>query len=326
MGDSVQSLIEYVIHARNTNSRFTINKLIYDILKISLPATRLRLKSGTSSCKNWQIIIAMLVVLQRHLSPINIIDILHSSYQPHSMYPILIRICRKVLQNIETSKTPFYYFFRNNVANELVHEFANPNGLQNGVNYLCIYAQHNERDTRSISHYFNIMKNNEQYIITSAYGSDLVQVPYFTSELDMSLFMSFIHALDNLHRNEEHSWEIIKHFYHTYFFNGNVPVRTDDELIEFYGKNLFHGIPMNGTPLIQGPDLELNYVFHDRATHQYHVGIIPQYETIIELFMPSIDDQFNPPKPIQYSRRNQSRKLIINSKRHLSKKSIRKKR
>ena len=334
MGDSVQSLIEYVIYARNTNSRFTINKLIYDILKISLPATRLRLKSSTSSCKNWQIVIAMLIVLQRRLLPsINIIDILHSSHQAHYMYPILIRICRKVLENIEASRTPFYYFFRNNVANDLVYEFANPNVLQNGVNYLCIYAQPNDRDTRSISHYFNIVKNNEQYVITSAYGSDLVQVPYFTSELDMGLFIAFIDALNTLHRNEERSWVIIQQFYDAYFFNGNIPVRTDDELIEFYGENLFHGIPMNGTPLLQGPNLELKYVFHDRATHHYHIGIIPQYETTIELFMP-IDNQFNAPRPIQY-RRHLSRKSTLKSskssksskhiKRHLSKKSTRKK-
>jgi hypothetical protein len=324
MGDNVQSLIEYVIHARNDDSRFIINKLIYDILKISLPATRLRLKSGTSSCKNWQIIIAMLIVLQRRLPSINIIDILHSSHQVRSMYPILIRICRKVLENIEASRTPFYYFFRNNVANDLVYEFANPNGLQNGVNYLCIYAQH-ERGTRSISHYFNIVRENNQFIITSAYGSDLVHVPYFTSELDMGLFIAFIEALDNLHRNEERSWGIIQHFYHTYFFNGNVPVRTDDDLVEFYGKNLFRDIAINGSSLVQGPELELNYVFHDRATRHYHVGIVPQYETMIELFMPAINDQFNPPKPIKYNKRNQSRKLITNSKRHLSKKSIRKK-
>ena len=325
MGDRVDSLIQYVIHARNENSRFIIDKLIYDILKISLPATRLRLKSGTSSCKNWQIVIAMLIVLQRHLSSINVIDILHSSHQLRSMYPILIRICRKVLQNIETSKTPFHYFFMNNVANELVYEFPNPSVLQNGVNYLCIYAQHNERGTRNISHYFNIVKNNEQYIITSAYGSDFVKVPYFTSELDIGLFVAFIEALDSLHRNEERSWGIIQHFYHTYFFNGNVPVRTDDELVEFYGENLFRGIPMNGTPLVQGPDLELNYVFHERATRHYHVGIIPQYETMIELFMPPIDNQFNAPKPIKYSRRNFSKKSIKNSKRHLPKRSSHKK-
>jgi hypothetical protein len=243
------------------------------------------------------------------------------------MYPILIRICRRVLENIEASRTPFYYFFRNNVANELVYEFANPNVLENGVNYLCIYAQPNDRDTRSISHYFNIVKNNEQYVITSAYGSDLVQVPYFTSELDMGLFIAFIDALSNLHRNEERSWDIIQQFYDAYFFNGNIPVRTDDELIEFYGENVFHGIPMNGTPLLQGPDLELNYVFHDRATSHYHIGIVPQYETMIELFMP-IDNEFNTPRPIQY-RRHLSRKSTLKrskySKHHLSKKSTRKK-
>ena len=327
MGDNVQSLIQYVIHARNTNSRFTINKLIYDILKISSPATRLRLKSGTSSCKNWQIVIAMLVVLQRSLgSSINIIDILHSSYA-HHMYPILIRICRGVLENVEASRTPFYYFFRNNVANELVHEFADPNVLQNGVNYLCIYAQPNDRDIRGISHYFNIVRTNDQFIITSAYGSDLVQVPYFTSELDMGLFVQFIEALDNLHRNQEHSWDIIKLFYDTYFFNGNIPVRTDDELVEFYGENLFHNIAINGSPLLQGPDLEITYVFQERSSH-YHVGIIPQYEAAIESFMPPIGNQFNAPKPMKY-RRHLSRKSTLKrskySKRQLSKKSTRKK-
>jgi len=288
--NATSELFEYLIDEKN---RFTINKFINTVLNISSQTTRSQLKIVSSGCRYWQLVIGVLHVVQRHISNYSVITILKVSGETNYIYHRLVKICKKIIRTI-TSKNNhrFYDFFYNSVPNDLVIEYTDATQIVEGINYLCIYDYDRNKNEYIISHYFIIIKRGEQYYLSSSYGSDFVCVPYSTSILNISDFLSFVEALHsvNTRANEEKAaWAIIYHFYNTYFLKGNIPIRIEQELRE-NNPSISQKI---GSLLLQGPEIELKNVFKNKET-RYYLGIVPQYEEAIE-YVISTPIQFNPP-------------------------------
>ena len=93
MADPVSSLIYYLINistenGRPENHRSAINRFIYHVLGGYPYATRFQLQKISSGCKYWQLIIAILIVIQLQHAD-SIIPILSSSNSSQN-YKILI--------------------------------------------------------------------------------------------------------------------------------------------------------------------------------------------------------------------------------------------
>lgn len=282
-------LFTYLIDEKN---RFTINKFINAVLRMTLIPTRSHLKKVSSGCRYWQLVIGVLHVVQRHIPNYSVITILKVSEEKYDIYHRLVKICKKIIRTIISKNNHrFYDFFSNSVPNDLVIEYTDAAQIAEGINYFCIYDRN--KDEYIISHYFMIIKRGEQYYLSSSYGSDFVCVPYSTSILNISDFLSFVEALHSVNQytsNEEKAaWAIIYHFYNTYFLKGNIPMRIEQEL-----KENNPGISQKiGSLLLQGPEMELKNVFKNKET-RYYLGIVPQYEEAIE-YVISTPIQFNPP-------------------------------
>jgi hypothetical protein len=298
-------LFTYLIDEKN---RFTINKFIYAVLRMSLPSTRLQLKIVSSGCRYWQLVIGILFVLQRHVD-YNLVTILKTSEETNPSYHKLVTICKKIIRAMTPRMSLFYDFFYENIVNDLVLPFTDVNQIDEGVHYLCIYDTYNNKSM--ISHYFMIIKRDEQYYLSSSYGSDFVCVPYSTSILNISDFLSFVEALHHINQstsNEEKvAWATIHYFYNTYFLKGNIPVRIDQDLRENNPIVLQH---IKGTHLLQGPEIELKNVFKNNTT-RYYVGIVPRYEEIIESAIPSSIHINIPSKRRKQGGRSRKRKRTI---------------
>lgn len=279
--NATSELFEYLIDEKN---RFTINKFIYTVLRMSLPSTRLQLKMVSSGCRYWQLVIGILFVLQRRVD-YKLVTILKTSEETNPSYHRLVTICKKIIRDMTPRKSLFYDFFYENIVNDLVLPFTDVNQIGDGIHYLCIYDTYNNKSM--ISHYFTIIKRGEQYYLSSSYGSDFVCIPYSTSILNISDFLSFVEALHSVNQStsneEKAAWAIIHHFYNTYFLKGNIPVRIEQELRE-NNPNVLHHI--KGSLLLQGPEIELRNVFKNNTT-RYFVGIVPRYEEVIDSSIPS---------------------------------------
>lgn len=278
--DLIYYLINISPHGAHVkiNSRSSINRFIYHVSRDYRYATRNILKKQSTGCKYWQLVIAMLIIVQKHSSD-NIISILTSSNSSEP-YRKLVETCQSIFSK-KSSNRDFNELFYNKVSshNHLLQEFHN-SPLPHGVNYFCIYNSKlpiTEHSERFISHFFTIVRISDTYWLTSSYGSDLVCVPAYTTPLNIDVFFAFVRAF------YEGNWEFIKEFYLFYFFQGNIPKRLHNKLKEFHGEHLFKG--MKGPYLEKGPNIEMKIAFENTENYQFRVGIIPEYERIIESIM-----------------------------------------
>jgi hypothetical protein len=297
MAEYVPSLIYYLMNISPKNGKtpidntFEIYMFMYHIFNgISYP-TRLQVKKSSSGCKFWQLIIAMLLVIQTRYAS-SLIPIL-TSIAPQKLhisnrnistlsknYGNIINICKGIYYNIQNNRNlnAFNKLFNNviPITDPLLQDFTDSNLFKIGANYFCIYK--NTHVERFIHHYFTIFIIDNQWWLTSAYGSDFVTVPAYTTLLDLQRFYDFVTAFYDI--NNPNKWKIIEDFYKTYFFQGNIPVYINDELTDFYGKELFKDV--KGPRLNNGTTIEIPYVFQNKNDHTFRVGIIPTYENIIQ--------------------------------------------
>jgi hypothetical protein len=285
-------LFTYLIDEKN---RFTINKFINAVLPDPSPPTRSQLKMISSGCRYWQLVIGVLFTLQRQ-EGYNLVTILEESEETNPSYNTLVDRCKDIIVNITSENNhDFYDFFFNHDPNSLVEEYTDATHIVEGINYLCIYDYDTIENEYIISHYFMIIKRGEQYYLSSSYGSDFVCVPYSTSILNISDFLTFVEALGGISQlisNEEKAahWTIIQHFYNTYFLKGNLPVRINQYLRD-NNPSMFKKI--KGTRLKQGPEIEFKNVFKNKDT-RYFIGIVPRYEKKIKSAILRTNIQINP--------------------------------
>lgn len=261
--------------------------------------TRLSSKISTKGCKYWQLVVSILNILQKtslkqYLSNQGIydtiIDILSKGNSLNNQeYSKLSNLVKKIYNYIIYNKSSdFYQFFYNNDGNTLVNLFTTISELQEGINYLCLYDKNKESQNKHISHYFTILRMKGQYYLTSSYGSEFVCVPSNTIKLDILELENLIKALNNINDNmtNTESLSIIKSFYDTYFFQGNIPISISDDLMNEYGS--FLNYLKIGSKLTKGPSIEFNYIHKNVSKNTYHIGIIPKYETEVKSYVNKI--------------------------------------
>ena len=263
--NATSELFAYLTDEKN---RFTINKFINAVLPDPSPSTRSQLKMISSGCRYWQLVIGVLFTLQRQ-GGYNLVTILEESEETNPSYNTLVDRCKDIIVNITSENNhDFYDFFFNHDPNSLVEEYTDATQIIEGINYFCIYDT--IENEYIISHYFMIIKRGEQYYLSSSYGSDFVCVPYSTSILNISDFLTFVEALRGISQpisNEEKAahWTIIQHLYNTYFLKGNLPVRINQDLRE-NNPSISQKI---GSLLKQGPEIELKNVFKNKNTRYF---------------------------------------------------------
>jgi len=248
--------------------------LIYNVL--DNPDKELLLRSNTRSstkgCKYWQLILAILVLIQNFYKIPNLITtILRNgiSLNNKDIYDRLSELVHKIYKQIMSNKrSAFDSFFVNNNGDTLVEECDNIDKLQEGVNFLCLYDINKNKNKKHISHYFSVIKIADKYYCTSSYGSDFVTVPYYTLKLDIKDFDALIQAYKN------NNIEIIKYFYNKYFFKGNIPIIITNDLLN--ENPLLENLKI-GSKLKTGPNVEFKYVHKNMDSTSFHIGIVPSY-------------------------------------------------
>ena len=114
------------------------------------------------------------------------------------------------------------------------------------------------------SHFFTIIYYNTKYYITSAFGSGIIRVPQYTTEMDANDIQQFnelcINDKSNLHK-----------FFTKFFLRGSVPFRHDEDDIE-EDKSLKH-------KWIDGNSQE---VINSYMRKDINIGLIPDYDNLIE--------------------------------------------
>jgi hypothetical protein len=133
--------------------------------------------------------------------------------------------------------------------------------------YMCIYDPENQ-GVGSIIHYFTIIRDGNTYYLNSSYGSDDVCVPQYTTELDIDEFDDLCSGLPEL-------TDTAKDLYTNYFLIKNLRKRINNNTTEAYPNLKSKWISPK-----QGIETELNSLVKG-----YHVGLIKNYETLVNDFI-----------------------------------------
>jgi len=151
----------------------------------------------------------------------------------------------------------------------------------NPISYLCIYGIDKLTNLpyfNGIVHFFIIIKNGNDYYITSSYGSDHVCIPYYIEQLDtIEEFYKFCDCLlDNavLPATDKNT-QYISSFMSKYFLSNAVPKRYSKEAIEFneslHSKKIPPGV---------GEAREIKYILYNYEMY-FDIAIITNYEQIV---------------------------------------------
>jgi hypothetical protein len=256
------------------------SKLLFHIAK-SKPLTRSSKNLATVSCRIWQFTFCMLTILKKYID----INIIHSEFTTE--YNQFIELCKNICNQIidiryrhnDIYKTQIFNLLFMSNPNEMVMNYSSVDQLHYGNNYMCIH------NTRGISHYFTIIKLKpgsrsksrvDIFKINSSYGSDYVNIPQYTTLLNIQDLEFLLHALQDTNNNmNSNSRRFISYFYLKYFLQNNIYVPPTIEQIK--GKELVSSYNKKN-----GPETEINIICNDRLDHILFIGIIPNYENYLE--------------------------------------------
>jgi hypothetical protein len=202
------------------------------------------------SCRGWQFVLCIIDQFQRRgFDMYGIIDAINGEtiYDDGPMkekYDTLVGQMSEMVNNISKDIHPELYNYVSRNDSSIVEEY-NPEEMELslGNNYMCVYVNNlNEFGNRigNVLHFFTIVKQeNDQfeynYYLNSAYGSNWVRAPQYTTPLDTDEFIQFFKAFNN----DEPDAEYIRKFYVKYFLKTNMGKAYDEEDYEHNKKRRF---------------------------------------------------------------------------------------
>ena len=264
------------------NNKELINNLIHhtNICDKHIIQTRNSLLRSTSSCRFWQLKLCLITIFSNLYG----IDGLFK-------FEILNQICnilRSVLVNTNCMLYNLIIYNRPinlNFVEDISDLYVNTE-LQIQTYYLCLFNP--KIYDGSISHFFTIIRNKNNYYINSSYGSDYVCVPQLTKNLNIG---EFNHFCANI--NDKNSQYFIT-FFEKYFLYGNLRLRYDENTISEIDPGLKH-------KWIHPGEKHSNEI--SIYNSNYKVGLINNYESMVE-------ECFNIPsiQPVTLGRKRKSSK------------------
>ena len=150
------------------------------------------------------------------------------------------------------------------------------------INYpMCIYLENDGIDRGGIIfHYFTLIYKITGWFLNSAYGSDYVSIPQYTTQLDIIEFNDFCQNLQN-----EAKDDAIKIFFNKYFFKRGLEKLHDADAVEETPKLKHQYIPIQS-----GLEMEMNNYLLNRYRKLIRVGYLHNYNDYINT---SIQDKIS---------------------------------
>lgn len=226
----------------------SINQLCSDIISYNSQhgvRTRGQIERSTSSCRMWQLIFAILTNLPE---------------EPE--YYDLIKICHEVIERVKQNDVLYSLIYSNEpLSGEIENYDADRTSFELGNNYMCIYI---DGCPSTILHYFTVIKTiDNNYYLNSAYKSDYVCVPQYTTVLKLNELNRFVEALNS---DEKYTEQFFKKF----FLEGNLSAYSDE--LKF--------VHINAD---EGNEKEIAVYTENKYRNRLRCGIITKYNTLIQL-------------------------------------------
>jgi len=221
------------------NDKTSVNKYIsnLNICRNKIIQTRHKNITTTKSCRGWQVQYYILYLIY-------VIDISKLNDKK-----FIYDLCKKYYEILELEEGPLYQYISLNRLNVFGIDYKTyinckknkleliNNDLVN--NALCIYGIN--KNTLEIYydspvfHYFTLIKNENEYYITSSYYSDYVCIPYQITKLNnLDEFYYFCECINDLTNIQKKEYFI--EFMKIYFLNGGIKTRYDEDTVDEYPK------------------------------------------------------------------------------------------
>ena len=284
--------------------------------------TRSKEKLNTTGCRLWQLKYCIFTIIY-NTRP----DLITDATYLHNL-------CKYFFEIFNSISSKLHNFIANNrLSSELsllhyrTNEYSFKQHITSNINsYLCIYGINKTTNTiqdGGVAHYFTIIKNADEYYITSSWGSSHICVPYSITSINIDEFYTFCENLKyraqdatNITVNEQITYFMIK-----YFLNNPTPIRFSEEDTEYAPELRFEYIPIE-----DGIKREINYIMNNTVMY-YDVAIVSNYEALVmEVLQTSASGRKTKTiKPKKHKSKKHKSKKHKNkkhkSKKHKSKKS-----
>jgi len=242
--------------------------------------TRSKEKANTIACRLWQLEYCIFTIVY-NTRP----DLIRNARYLYNLCKHFINIFTSTSSKLyrfiaQNSLSPNLSFlcYRTDEAN--FKEHITRNITRNINSYLCIYGIDkitNLIHPGGVVHYFTIIKNNEEYYITSSWGSSYICVPYSITILTINEFYTFCHNLRShaVDPNNSVVTQELTNFMIKYFLHNPIPIRFSEEDIEFQPELRDKYIPPE-----EGLRREIEYVLNNSLMN-FDVAIVSNYEELV---------------------------------------------
>lgn len=221
------------------NDKTSVNKYIsnLNICRNIIIQTRHTNITKTKSCRVWQLQYYILyLIFDIDISKLNDKKFIYD-------------LCEKYYEILDLNCGPLYQFIALNNLNGFgidykTYIYCKKNKLElinNDLvnNALCIYGINKNTGKiyydSPVYHYFTLIKNENEYYITSSYSSDYICIPYQITKLNnLDEFYYFCECINDLTNIQKKEYFIA--FMKIYFLNGGIKTRYDEDTVDEYPK------------------------------------------------------------------------------------------
>lgn len=273
-----------------------INEILYNLFSNEIIA-RTKITTFTSSCKFTQLRYIILVIYEKIINK-SIVEIYNNRSSNNTNYSYLLKDLFLIINQIMNLKDiPDYKIIIENeiypnYINNQILPVENYNTFNNYIQTkyplkniytnvcLCIYKFFESK--YYIIHYFTlIIANNKgklSFYINSAYGSDNVCIPQYTTPIDANELSLFLNVFNNIDSNRNE----FNNLFAKYFGKGGLPQVYSQDQIDENKKLKFSTISPQ-----QGLQEEIN-----SFSSNVKIGIINNYDDYIINIMKSIPNLY----------------------------------